>query len=115
MSSNRKQFPQTVKSAKLKKGEITAAFCGEQMVMKWKDKRDVLIVSTFHGTEMCEEFDKQRAPEVEEEGHHDFTGTHMDSFGFLWPGRIEVFPLLALLFALRHKMMAPHFIPYDNT
>ncbi|KAG8235657.1 hypothetical protein J437_LFUL016029 [Ladona fulva] len=54
MSANRKEFPQTVKSVKLKKGEIKAAFCGKQMVMKWKDKRDVIMVSTFHGTEMCE-------------------------------------------------------------
>ncbi|KAG8224936.1 hypothetical protein J437_LFUL006436 [Ladona fulva] len=54
MSSYRKEFPQTVKLAKLKQGEITAAFCGKQMVMKWKDKREVLMVSTFHGTEMCE-------------------------------------------------------------
>ncbi|KAG8236032.1 hypothetical protein J437_LFUL015410 [Ladona fulva] len=60
MSSNRKEFPQTVKSAKLKKGEITAAFRGKQMVMKWKDKRDVIIVSTFHGTEMCEVEKKRR-------------------------------------------------------
>ncbi|KAG8238770.1 hypothetical protein J437_LFUL016609 [Ladona fulva] len=34
MSSNRKEFPQTVKSAKLKKGEITDAFCGKQMISK---------------------------------------------------------------------------------
>ncbi|KAG8239451.1 hypothetical protein J437_LFUL017585 [Ladona fulva] len=53
MSSNRKEFPQTVKSAKWKKGEITAAYRGKQMVMKWKEKRNVIMVSTFHGTEMC--------------------------------------------------------------
>ncbi|KAG8223608.1 hypothetical protein J437_LFUL003476 [Ladona fulva] len=38
--------------AKLKKGETSAAFRGKQMVMKWKDKRDLIMVSTFHGLEM---------------------------------------------------------------
>ncbi|KAG8238496.1 hypothetical protein J437_LFUL018274 [Ladona fulva] len=45
----------TKKIAKLKKGEITAAFRGKQMVIKWKDKRDVIMVNTFPGTEMLEE------------------------------------------------------------
>ncbi|KAG8234244.1 hypothetical protein J437_LFUL007751 [Ladona fulva] len=50
--SNRKEFPSSVKLAKLKKGEMSAAFRGKQMVMKWKDKRDVIMMSTFHGLEM---------------------------------------------------------------
>ena len=39
----------------------------------------------------------------------------MYSFGFLWWGRIEVFPLLALPFALGLKMVAPCFVPCDDT
>ncbi|KAG8239481.1 hypothetical protein J437_LFUL018989 [Ladona fulva] len=52
MRSNRKEFPTSVKLAKLKKGETSAAFRGKQMVMKWKDKRDVIMVSTVHRLEM---------------------------------------------------------------
>ena len=48
---------------------------------------------------------------VEKEGHHDFTGTRMDSIKFLWRGIIEVFPLLSLPFALELKMVAPRFVP----
>ena len=39
----------------------------------------------------------------------------MDSFGFLLRGRIELFPLLALPFALGLKMVALRFVPSDNT
>ena len=62
----------------------------------------------------CFNLCKQGAPAVEEEGHHGFTDTRMDSFGFLWQGRIEVFPLLALPFTLALKMVAPHFVRCDN-
>jgi hypothetical protein len=48
MRTNRKEFPDFVKRARLKKGETVAAFCKKQMIMKWKDKRDVVLVSTFH-------------------------------------------------------------------
>jgi len=48
MRTNRKEFPDFVKRARLKKGETAAAFHKKQMVMKWKDKRDVVLVSTFH-------------------------------------------------------------------
>ena len=39
----------------------------------------------------------------------------MDSFRFLWRGRIEVFLLLALPFALGLKMVAPCLVPCDDT
>ena len=41
-----------VKRSGLKKGETVAAFCKKQMIMKWKDKRDVVLVSTFHEDSM---------------------------------------------------------------
>jgi len=45
---NRKFLPEAVVSSKLKKGEVQRRRCGQLMVMKWKDKRDVLMLSTFH-------------------------------------------------------------------
>jgi len=46
MRTNRKEFPDSVKRARLKKGETVAGFRKKQMIMKWKDKRGVVIVST---------------------------------------------------------------------
>jgi len=52
MRTNRKEFPDFVKRAGLKSREIVAAFCKKQMTMKWKDKRDVVLISTFHDDSM---------------------------------------------------------------
>jgi len=52
MRTNRKEFPDFVKTARLKKGETVAAFRKKQMIMKWKDKRDVVLVSSFHHDSM---------------------------------------------------------------
>ena len=41
-----------MKKARLKKGETVAAFRKKQTIMKWKDKRDVVLVSTFHDDTM---------------------------------------------------------------
>jgi hypothetical protein len=49
----RKHVPASVKKKKLKRGEATAAAeCSGVMVMKWRDKRDVSFVSTFHDNAM---------------------------------------------------------------
>jgi hypothetical protein len=48
MRSNRKEFPECVKQARLQKGELVTAFRQKQMILKWKDKRDVTIVTSFH-------------------------------------------------------------------
>ena len=48
MRTNKKEFPNFVKRARLKTGETVAAFRKKQMITKWKDKRDVVLVSTFH-------------------------------------------------------------------
>ena len=37
-----------MKRARLKKGETIVAFRKKQMIMKWKGKRDVTLVSTLH-------------------------------------------------------------------
>jgi len=52
MRTNRKGFPDFVKRARLKKGETVAAFHKKEMIMKWNDKRDVVLVSTFHDDSM---------------------------------------------------------------
>jgi len=45
---NRKFLPQAVVSSKLKKGEVERRRCGQLVVTKWKDKREVLMLSTLH-------------------------------------------------------------------
>jgi hypothetical protein len=52
MRTNRKEFPDFVKRARLKKREAVAAFRKKQMIIKCKDKRDVVLVSTFHDDSM---------------------------------------------------------------
>ncbi|XP_046998417.1 piggyBac transposable element-derived protein 4-like [Schistocerca americana] len=48
LRQDRKGFLDFVKKEKLKKGEYITGYKGKQMVMTWKDKRDVVMVSTFH-------------------------------------------------------------------
>ena len=48
---SRKDIPQTVKDMKLKKGELVAQHSGPVSVLKWKDKKDVTVISTYHGQE----------------------------------------------------------------
>lgn len=51
---NRKEMPKNVKDAKLKKGEIACAFRRKTMALKWKDKRDVGILSSIHDNAMVQ-------------------------------------------------------------
>jgi len=48
---SRKDVPQRVKEKKLKKGELVAKHSGPVSVLKWKDKKDVTMISTYHGQE----------------------------------------------------------------
>ena len=52
MRTNRNVFSDFMKRARLKKGETVAGFCMKQMIMKWKDKRDVVLIGTFHDDSM---------------------------------------------------------------
>jgi hypothetical protein len=52
MRTNRKDFPDFVLRARLQKRKTGAVFHKKQMMMKWKDKRDVILISTFHGDSM---------------------------------------------------------------
>jgi len=51
---NRKNLPREVVQAKLKKGEIKAMSETRTgtIALKWKDKRDVFVLSTTHGLDM---------------------------------------------------------------
>ncbi len=51
---NRKEIPPQLKKNKLGKGE-TIAFCrGKVLVRKWKDKKDVTMLSTVHTNNMVD-------------------------------------------------------------
>jgi Transposase IS4 len=51
--SNRKGLPTAVTKAKLKVGEVTAAHNEKGIVvLKWKDKREVMVLSTKHDSSM---------------------------------------------------------------
>ena len=48
LKRNRKNVPKEVKDKKLEKGEIMARHSGPVTVLKWRDKRNVTMVSTYH-------------------------------------------------------------------
>jgi hypothetical protein len=52
MRTNRKDFPDFMKRATLQKRQTVAAFRKKQMIMKWKNKRNVILISTFHDDSM---------------------------------------------------------------
>lgn len=54
LRKNRKGIPKEVVSAKLKKGEIVGREKDGVVIFKWKDKRDVLMLTTKHTLEMIE-------------------------------------------------------------
>ena len=51
---NRKNLPEAVVSSKLKKGETAARKKGNVVVVKWQDKREVLMLSTLHAGHVTE-------------------------------------------------------------
>ena len=57
---SRKDVPQRVKDKKLKKGELVAQHSGPVSVLKWKDKRDVTMISIYHGQETRKKLRKCR-------------------------------------------------------
>jgi len=48
---NRKNVPKEVKDKKLERGEIIARHSGPVTVLKWCDKRNVTMVSTYHSAD----------------------------------------------------------------
>ena len=51
---NRRGFPEPVKQAKLRRGEVSAYRSSELLALKFKDKRDVTMLSTIHNEEMVQ-------------------------------------------------------------
>jgi len=49
-----------VKEKKLKKGELIAQHSGPVSVLKWKDKKEVTMISTYHGGETRMKLTKSR-------------------------------------------------------
>lgn len=49
---NRKDLPKYVKETKLKKGETVSAYRNKVIVLKWKDKKDVTLLSSIHDNSM---------------------------------------------------------------
>jgi hypothetical protein len=47
----RKDVPQTIKDKMLHKGEFVAEHSGPVSVLKWKDKKEVTMIKTYHGQE----------------------------------------------------------------
>ena len=48
---SRKDVKQRVKEKKLQKGEMVAQHSGPVSVLKWKDKKEVTMISSYHGEE----------------------------------------------------------------
>ncbi|XP_068129769.1 piggyBac transposable element-derived protein 4-like [Hyperolius riggenbachi] len=49
--ANRRNMPSAFTARKLKKGEVVAWQKGKMMALRWRDKRDVCILSTVHNSE----------------------------------------------------------------
>ncbi|KAE9528590.1 hypothetical protein AGLY_012165 [Aphis glycines] len=69
LRANRKQNPKDVVQKKLKKGQVIAQQSDRGIVvLKWKDKRDVLMLSTKHSDTMIETINKRgqttKKPEI---------------------------------------------------
>ncbi|CAL1272717.1 unnamed protein product [Larinioides sclopetarius] len=54
LRQNRKGLPALLKSSSVKNGEIIAFQKGKMCVMKWKDKKPLHMLSTFHNADMME-------------------------------------------------------------
>ena len=60
LRSNRKGIPDDVKTAQLRKGETQFSKDDYFLFMKWRDKRDVLMMSTFHDDTFIEKHRRTR-------------------------------------------------------
>ena len=58
---NRHGIPASVGQANLKKGEIVSSVDNGIMALKWKDKRDVLMLSTYHDASTVTKSRRSRA------------------------------------------------------
>ena len=63
---NWRGLPESIRSVRLQKGEIHSATISDNdsiLALKWKDKRDVTLLSIFHDDSMVEKCRRTRAAE----------------------------------------------------
>ena len=58
---NRCGIPDVVRDTQLKKGEVVSTKDGDLLALKWHDKRDVIMLSTYHSDEMVTKTRRSRA------------------------------------------------------
>lgn len=61
LRKNRKNIPKTVVNKQLKKGEVYGEEKDGMVVINWKDTRNVLMLTTKHGSEMVEVTSRNRS------------------------------------------------------
>lgn len=54
MRQQRLGVPSDIKTTSLKKRQCIARYNNKIMLLKWRDKRDILLLSTIHGANMIE-------------------------------------------------------------
>jgi len=65
LRSNRRGLPKSITTAQLKKGDVVAVENNAGItVLKWKDKRDVLMLSTMHNADVTEICRKRKDQKV---------------------------------------------------
>ena len=60
---DRKGIPLLVRNATLHRGEVASSVDDSILSLKWKDKRDVMMLSTYHTTSMVTKTRRSRAAE----------------------------------------------------
>ena len=58
---DRKGLPEDVCTATLRKGEVISSVDDSVMALKWKDKRDVFMISTYHNSSTVTKTRRSRA------------------------------------------------------
>ena len=61
---DRKGIPKLVTTSKLAKGEVHSSCDDGVLSLKWKDKREVLMLSTFHDDTMIDKARRSRAAQT---------------------------------------------------
>lgn len=52
LRANRRNLPNEIKNTKLRKGELVSRYCNGVDGQKWKDKREIIYLSTEHGSRL---------------------------------------------------------------
>ena len=60
---NRRGIPASMRDTTLRRGEVISSVDDSILALKWKDKRDVLMLSTYHNSSMVTKSRRSRAAE----------------------------------------------------